>query len=158
MSCELDKFRNEVYTIAGVGKTSVVKMKDDLLFLPSAGLGNTLQLKSPDNTYKWGEYIKNEVNKLFGNEKGIYGELIQLQNSIPGNKANGTYVFINFTPQLRRAIDYKNGLLDAQAYEQWLEYEEYMKEEEFKKESLEAEFNIIEEGIRSGKINMICNI
>lgn len=159
MTCELSKFRESIYKIAGVdGSTSAIKMKNDLLFLPTGGKYLNPKLKTVENSYMWGEYIKNKINELYGNTKGYYGNLIDLTITNPMDKKQGTYVHINFTPQLQKAIAYKNGELSKIAYEQYLEYEaynEYMAEKAFESE---AEHQIIEDKIRSGEIKQICDI
>lgn len=156
MNCELNKFRESVYEIAGVDKTSAIRMKSDMLFLPQNGKYGNKQLKNIENSYKWGEYIRDKINETYNNQKGFYGNLIDLDVSNIGDKRQGTYVYINFTPQLQKAIDYKNKLLDEQAYKDYLEYEAYKSEQEVASLSLDAEHNIIEDKIRSGEITMHC--
>ena len=157
MTCELSKFRESIYEIAGVdGSTSAIKMKPDLIFLPTGGKFRNSKLKTNENSYKWGEYIKDEIDKLYGNTKGYYGNLIDLTSTQTGDKKQGTYVHINFTPQLQKAISYKNGELTKEAYEQYLEYEAYKEYEEQKQMEFDAEHQIIEDKIRSGEITMFC--
>lgn len=158
MNCELNKFRESVYEIAGVNETSAIRMKADMLFLPVGGKYMNNKLKTNENSYKWGEYIREEINKLYGNEKGYYGRLIDLEPTNVGDRRQGTYVHINFTPQLQKAIAYKNGELSKEAYEQYLEYEAYKEYEESKKYELDAEMQIIEDKIRSGEIKQVCDI
>lgn len=154
MSCELDKFRESFYETAGVNRTSAVKMNDDIIFLPVGGKWNNEELNSPRKTYEWGKYIKNKINTLYGNLKGFYGDLVTLSNTSSTSPKQGTYVQLNFTEQLQKAIAYKNKELDEQGYRDYLEYQKELEDNE----KFEAEAQIIDDMIRSGKVSPICGI
>lgn len=137
-SCELNKFYGVAHDIAGVDKTSAVRMKDDLLFLPVGGKNHeNEELNTPDKTFKWGEYIKRKLNKYFANTNSIYGNLVTLTKD-----PKGTYVQLEYTKQLSDAIDYKNGIISEEQYLHELEEQN----KEFKDRSEEANEKISDEG------------
>lgn len=137
-SCELNKFYGVAHDIAGVDKTSAVRMKDDLLFLPVGGKNHeNEELNTPDKTFKWGEYIKRKLNKYFANTNSIYGNLVTLTKD-----PKGTYVQLEYTKQLSDAIDYKNGIISEEQYLHELEEQQ----KEFKDRSEEANEKISDEG------------
>lgn len=95
----------DIYSIAGVGRTSATPIKHNSLLLPVGGKDtNNKSLSSKNNTYFWAQTIQNKVNSKYNSD--VFGNIIEIDN-VSNDK--GTIINITVPKKLVDAYEVKHG-------------------------------------------------